>query len=674
MIGVGAGLYSGPAFAASAGTTSEPWTALGQRAESATARANLAGVQRTNQVATQAQVLTGVEAVLGILPSQATVPAEVAAAATAGLFAGWLGSASAFDPNAPMSRIDLAILATDAMGLTGTASEDIGDTSTYAYLTDLSDTGYDLGFANAMLKYGVVPPVSPTRYDAAGPVTTEMLDVALYRMWWNVDVPVTVTLAPANVNIAPGTEDALSAAATNRLGDAIPAANLAQYLPSYTLVGADAAAGSVRGDIFTSDAGGTYTVSVTLSGPLLPAAHAVTATADIHVTRPTPPPPPTGVTAADALGGISLAWTGTTGVTGYTVLEAPAGSSDFVAVGSADGGAPGTATSTTITGLTAGQSYRFEVEAQAAGGSTASAPSASVQFGVAAPTGVTASQAAGGIAVSWTDVSGALSYEVLDAISGSTSYSVVSSLDGGGSLGASVSSATVSGLTTGDSYTFEVEAADAVGNTSTSGASALTVFPVTVTAIGGETNATGTITLYTVTAGETVSVNGVVFDSHSSTDTSGFTNASSLVSLINESTSSALEYQVYASTSGTNEVDLTWTSPGPAGNTIPLATNASGASITLSGPTLSGGAVTLTFEFSAPMNTSTDLLNDLTVTDGHTFGTGATGAWPDNTDYTVALGSNATLQQGDPIEVSTADAAGLPVSATVTCPSLAPAF
>lgn len=471
MLGITAALGSGAVFAAS-GSVAEPWTTLGQRAESSTAQVKLP-VPQANEVATQGEVLVGIEAVLGILPSQGGISAEVQAASAANLFAGWLGSASDFASSAPMSRIDLAILATDAMGLTGTASENIGDTSTYGYLTDLWNTGYNLGFANAMLKYGVVPPVSPTRYDAAGAVTTEMLDVALYRMWWNVDVPVTATVTPAQVNTRTGTEDALSVAATNRVGAAVPATNLAQYMPTYTLVGTGATAGSVKGDLFTSDAGGMYTVSVALSGPLLPISKAVTATTQIHVVSPTPPATaPTDITAFLVTGGVSVSWTAGTGATGYEVLYAGNGSSAYSEVSSADGGGslPSTATSTTVTGLTSTIPYQFEVQAENANGTATSLPSLSVQFFVFAPTGVTATHGSTGIDVSWHAVVGASSYEVLYAASSSSAYSEVSSADGGGSLASTTTSAIVTGLTSGDSYQFEVEA-EGLGGTATSGPS-----------------------------------------------------------------------------------------------------------------------------------------------------------------------------------------------------------
>ncbi len=439
-------------------------------------------VPQANEVATQGEVLAGVEAVLGILPSQGGVAAEVQAASTAGLFAGWLGSASAFEANAAMSRIDLAILATDAMGLTGTAAADIANISTYGYLTNVSDTGYDLGFANAMLKYGVVPPVSRTDYGGAGAVTTEMLDVALYRMWWNVDVPVTATVTPAQVNTAPGMADALALAATNRLGGAVPATNLAQYLPTYTLVGSGATAGSVKGNIFTSEVGGLYTVALALAGPLLPVAKAVTATALVHVVSP-PPPVTSGVTA-----------------------------------------------------------------------------------------------------------------------------------------------------------TF--------------------IVPVS----------SGTITVNGIAAGDSVTVNGTTFFANSNPSGSDeYDNAATLASDLSAVFAQGSNLVASFNSNNPDQVVVYQVLGGTLGTQPTLATN-NATDITLSGPTLTGPIGAVTFMFPTPMNTSTNLLGDLTVTDGDTFGASPNAFWINDEEYQVEFGTGSTLTVGDVIDLSTTDAAGKPVSASVTVP------
>jgi len=173
---------------------------------------------------------------------------------------------------------------------------------------------------------------------------------------------------------------------------------------------------------------------------------------------------PTAVTASEVLGGVQVSWAGDTSPTGYQVLVS--NGQGYAPIGSpvAAGG-----TSTTVTGLAAGASYTFEVEALGAGSATpTSTASASVQYGVTTPAGVTATEAAGGIQVTWGAVAGASGYEVLDAPAGSSTYTQVAASNGGGTLAAGASSTLVTGLAAGDQYTFEVEALDAAGNDSVS--------------------------------------------------------------------------------------------------------------------------------------------------------------------------------------------------------------
>jgi len=485
-----------------AATTLAGTTPLGHTAESATSQLSLS-TTASNAVITRAQALAAVEAVLGLTASTSATSATysdvsssssaygaVEAAVAAGLLKGWVGLSGSFDPNAPMSRIDLAILATNAMALAPKTTA-----NAYSQLADLAQTGSDVGYADTMMYEGVVPPLDGSRYDGSGAVTGETLAVALYRMWWYVDVPVSASITPTTLTTSTGSQDALTVTATNRLGKPVPATNLARYLPGYNLVGQGANGGQVTGDVFTAKNAGSYTVSVTLTGPLLPKAKAVTASTTVTVSPPPPPPTaPTAVTGADATGSVTVSWTPGTGSTGYVILEAPAGSSTFTAVSATDGGEPGgQATSSAITGLTPGDSYQFEVDATGPGGSAISSPSGVVTFGVATPSGVTASEVSGGIEVSWDAANGATGYEVWEASGGSTTYTEVGSADGGGSLAGSTTSATVTGLTGGTAYTFEVEALDAHGNTATSGATASTTYvtaPTSVTAtdaLGGVT-------------------------------------------------------------------------------------------------------------------------------------------------------------------------------------------
>ena len=269
---------------------------------------------------------------------------------------------------------------------------------------------------------------------------------------------------------------------------------------------------------------------------------------------------PTGVTASESATGVALNWTGVNGATSYQVLDASGGA--YAPVPAANGGTP-TSTGTTVTGLAAGTSYTFEVEAVtpsgtsqpsvasssvewgarssgtatvsvttsggssfatiaigydkplnaasldttatdytvtdattglalpvqsvSANGSTVSvvtqpstittlgsdnltvttaksvvndlagAPTtpidASSQQSLTSPMNVSAQEAATGIALSWTGVSGATSYQILASTGGA--YAPVAAASGGTPTGTTT---TVTGLSAGMSYTFEVEA------------------------------------------------------------------------------------------------------------------------------------------------------------------------------------------------------------------------
>jgi hypothetical protein len=260
-------------------------TTLASRALAAASQLRLP-VSTSGRVS-RAQAVLAVDAVVGLSAASASASSPytdvaptqsgfgaIEAAVKAGLMAGWAPTSGTFDPNAPMSRIDLAILATNALGLQAKAHALIGDTSLYPRLGDLGSAGYDLGFANAMLEAGVVPPESATRYAPRAAVTATTLAVAVYRMWLLEDVPVAVSLSAAAPSVLTSQPDTLRFTAANRLGRAVPEADLARYAAAFTAT----SPGAVRGVAFSADQPGSYTVRVTLSGPFLrsPASTAIT--------------------------------------------------------------------------------------------------------------------------------------------------------------------------------------------------------------------------------------------------------------------------------------------------------------------------------------------------------------------------------------------------------------
>lgn len=272
---------------------SQGLTALGQRALAATATLNLP--IPTTPTVTRAEAVVAVVAVAGLAPAPNAAPTyqdvspiatpnsfgAIEAAVNAGFMAGWTSPSGAFDPNAPMSRIDLAILATDVLGLGAKAAAVATNPSLYPALKDLAGTGANMGFANAMLQTGVVPPVDAVDYLPGFAVTPVELAVALDRMWGLMDVPAAASLTATVASPAVGVADPLSLAVTDRLGGPLPARNAGLYPVAYTQSG-----GSVANGAFMAQAAGTYQVSAQIRGPLL--SPALDATASITVAPPLP--------------------------------------------------------------------------------------------------------------------------------------------------------------------------------------------------------------------------------------------------------------------------------------------------------------------------------------------------------------------------------------------------
>ena len=191
-------------------------------------------------------------------------------------------------------------------------------------------------------------------------------------------------------------------------------------------------------------------------------------------TTPVVPGAPTGVTATAGNGSANVSWTapndGNSTITSYTITPSTGGTALTPTVIS---GNPA-ATSTTITGLTNGTSYTFTVTAtNAVGAGPASAPSNAVTptapTAPGTPTGVTATAGNGSANVSWTAPS--------NGGSAITSYTVTPYLSGVAQTPTTVNgtppstTATVTGLTNGQSYTFTVTATNAVGSGPASSAS-----------------------------------------------------------------------------------------------------------------------------------------------------------------------------------------------------------
>jgi hypothetical protein len=176
-------------------------------------------------------------------------------------------------------------------------------------------------------------------------------------------------------------------------------------------------------------------------------------------TVPTAPGKPTNLVAVAGNATVGLTWTapdnGGSAITGYTMTETEAGLGHVTC--------PMTgATSCTVSGLTNGTEYTFTVTAaNAVGAGPASDPSNKVNpvnpvTAPDAPTGVTATGGLGSASVSWTA-------PAANGGSPITLYTVTSAPDGKTCTTSDALSCTVSGLTSGTTYTFTVTAANAVG-------------------------------------------------------------------------------------------------------------------------------------------------------------------------------------------------------------------
>jgi hypothetical protein len=187
----------------------------------------------------------------------------------------------------------------------------------------------------------------------------------------------------------------------------------------------------------------------------------------------TQPAAPSGVIATAGNGTATVSWTapatGGSPITGYTVTPYIGGTAKpATTVG-------GTATSATVTGLANGTSYTFTVTATnaigtgpASAASNAVTPTTPTTPGV--PTNVTATPGNGAATVSWTAPSS-------NGGSPITSYTVTPYLSGVAQTAITITgtppgtTATVTGLTNGQSYTFTVTAANAIGSGTASAAS-----------------------------------------------------------------------------------------------------------------------------------------------------------------------------------------------------------
>ncbi|NNN22602.1 MAG: hypothetical protein HKL80_11455, partial [Acidimicrobiales bacterium] len=243
---------------------------------------------------------------------------------------------------------------------------------------------------------------------------------------------------------------------------------LAYPFGSNTPIVIDTSSSSTSTSISTLTSGTTYTFEVEAvnsngTGP------ASQASAPITFTTGTPGPP-TSFNAAGGNQSLNLSWSppssiGSSSISDYMVtLYPPSGSSTTYDTAS-------TSTTYTVSGLNSSTTYEATVTAVNTQGDGTSSPyqSATTYSVPTAPGAPAVTPVSGGESLSWSAPSnpggGAISdYEVLVNPSGGIQYSV--------DTASSSTSFTVTGLTPGDIYTFEVEAVNSVGTSPVSSPSA----------------------------------------------------------------------------------------------------------------------------------------------------------------------------------------------------------
>ena len=226
-----------------------------------------------------------------------------------------------------------------------------------------------------------------------------------------------------------------------------------------------------------ADAGGKEAMSVTLTHTVTGGDYLGVEPASVTVTIPVEgaPSAPTGLTAESGDRSVTLTWgapadDGGSAIVRYQVRYQEIGGS-YSAWTTVSGGAG--ATSTTVSGLVNGTSYEFQVRAVngISPGQAATASATLAESAPGAPAGLTAAGGDESVALSWSAPgdggSQILRYEYRYAASGET-YGDWATVSGGGSA----RSVTITGLTNGTLYGFQVRAVNNIGEGEASQATA----------------------------------------------------------------------------------------------------------------------------------------------------------------------------------------------------------
>jgi hypothetical protein len=175
-----------------------------------------------------------------------------------------------FWPSRPITRQEFAALAVDALGDQAEAAA-AQDTPT-RYRDDATISAAYRGDVNVALRLGIVPPLSPDRYDPSGALRRVGFALGLERLFGQLAAarPAAVSVRAGTSLLEVGATDLITAAVTDGAGQAMSAAALAadgDHLAwSVAPKGAQVTAGGDDSATLVASAPGAYVVTADLIG------------------------------------------------------------------------------------------------------------------------------------------------------------------------------------------------------------------------------------------------------------------------------------------------------------------------------------------------------------------------------------------------------------------------